>query len=1115
MRRKRLRIISLFLAMMLLLSTAIPITTVFAYNWTPDYTQKYHEEENWFGYQHTKDEVSQWVKEAVKAPTSNDEGVIDMLTGEIRPGDVLSFQVKVEMPTHKYSEIVSLLDTMSFNITLPYGVNAMITAYCDEAPLLTNEQYNQKLNEYNQMIDEIETALNSDETMDQLASGEITLSVLNTFRDLVDNRDKYIEIYKRQLDIGRNKYGIVCDSFDSSSSYGSADTWMGSFEEDPRINQDKIYEEFRTDMPKEFWVNPAITQKEYDLMVEQFNENYDGIITEYKTQIDEIIAAYENSSEDIDDETYQMVITANESIEDGTFYDTVIDYFDKKLNGFNRYGNDENANNTARFLAYILTGQDLYNAYSSQYTFHFPDSIVQRNTACTYIFDINIVATKALSAGTYLSVPMLRFYFGEDCPSQFMERDDASFLHGEWRWVKYKECSIRRNWIDFGNSLGLNNYQFGFENINLSSQDYLLKDKRYLAYQYIGSEYNDDMTSLITGDYFAHLMDNSYLKALQYFTVEYRDENGNIIKSITNEVNDSYYNLKPEEIYDYKIVGPEEIKGVIQNEPTTVTFHYERKDANINVTFVDTEGNELAPTETVSGKTLDEYTTTPAAVYGYEPVAIPDNAAGVLHEDSTDIQYIYDLKDTAVSVNHLDTKGNKISESEIILGKVFDNYHTAPKNIYGYEPVETPNNNSGKMNEDIINVNYVYQLKDSAVTVNYLDDNGNVLAESEIINGKVFDSYNTAAKDIYGYRLTSMPVNHVGEITEESITVNYIYTTKPASVTVNYIDENGSVLSGSEVITGNVFDTYTSEAKDIYGYILINHPESASGIMAEEDISVDYIYRKIFDKLPDEPYKAVYGNKLSDIELPFGWIFEDTQTNPDATVGDTGSNTFTVIVPADEFHSAIRETVTIVVSKSDWIEGVDYDILLTEPYEAEFGDLLSSIKLPKGWIFVNSDGNTTVGEAGINVFDVIVPADKNHPEIKGTITVKVTVAIDEPIVPEEPDDNNADEEKPSEPIVDKPSEKLPNEPADNPDKDTIDNPIINKTPPNDEKTSAISHAEITIDDTDTKTEKQSEKVIINPDTGSNELLIPVVLVTISAAAALFLIICKKRKSAVQ
>ena len=177
--------------------------------------------------------------------------------------------------------------------------------------------------------------------------------------------------------------------------------------------------------------------------------------------------------------------------------------------------------------------------------------------------------------------------------------------------------------------------------------------------------------------------------------------------------------------------------------------------------------------------------------------------------------------------------------------------------------------------------------------------------------------------------------------------------------------------------------------------------------------------------------------------------------------------------------------------------------------------MLSSITLPKGWVFVNSDGNTTVGEAGINVFDVIVPADKNHPKIKGTITVKVTADIDKPIVSEEPDDNNSDEEKPSEPIVDKPSEELPNEPADNPDKDTIDNPIINKTPPNDEKTFAISHAEITIDDTDTKTEKQLEKVIINPDTGSNELLIPVVLVTICSVTALFLIICKKRTSAVQ
>ncbi len=1093
MRRKRLRIISLFLAMMLLLSTAIPIGSVFA----ADYDVKYHPND-WFGYHHSKAEINGWISEAIKKPVISD-GALEMLTGEIRPGDIISFQVEVEMPSG-HEEILPFFYDFSFNMAFPYGATAMIEVYASDAPLMTDEEYEKKLDEFNSAMDCLEATITSEEFLRAIESGEVSKLDYTYFSDMINNRDRYYEIYLNQLKFARTKYGVVSDN----SSYGNIKKFMGAFEEQPDIDSGEIqdFESFRDAVREESYIEPKFSDEEYERLIHEFNETYPQYIALLEEQFAEIEEQYRNGEIGKDEwvETEKFIENARESFADGTFYNTILEYLNRHHEGW--YIKDYES--FFRFIVLALSGQDKMNAYLGSYTYEFSDSKVQSNKPCTYIFDINIIATKALSVGSYVSVPALHWFYDEHCPTEYI-----TSLY-PLKEEKYYPCNSHTGSdsfinIDFGNT----SYPDGFDMLSTDDNfdEELLNDKRLTAFMFIDEQYGDsEYHNVVSYEYLSKWFDENTLKAIRPFVIQYVDENGNIIKTETEETSDAYFNILPKDIYDFQLVGPENIKGVIENEDTTVTFYYEHKDTDISVSFVDTVGNQLAPTEVVSGKTLDEYTTTPAAVYGYEPVAIPDNAVGVLHEDSADIQYVYDLKDTAVSVNHLDTKGNKISDSEIIRGKVFDNYHTAPKNIYGYELVETPNNNSGKMSEDIINVNYVYQLKDSAVTVNYLDDNGNALDESEIINGKVFDSYITAAKDIYGYRLTSMPINNVGKITEESITVNYIYTTKPASVTVNYIDESGSVLSGSEVITGNVFDTYTSEVKDIYGYILINHPESASGIMAEEVISVDYVYRKIFDKLPDEPYKAVYGNKLSDIELPFGWIFEDTQTNPDATVGDAGSNTFTVIVPADEFHSEIRETVTIVVSKADWIEGVDYDILPTEPYEAEFGDLLSSIKLPKGWIFVDSDGDTTVGEAGINVFDVIVLANKNHPEIKGTITVKVTADIDEPIVPEEPDDNNSDEEKPSEPIVDKPSEELPNEP--------IDNPIINKIPSNDEKGSAISHAEITIDDTDTKTEKQSEKVIINPDTGSNELLIPVVLTTVGSAAA-FLIICKKRTSAVQ
>ena len=133
----------------------------------------------------------------------------------------------------------------------------------------------------------------------------------------------------------------------------------------------------------------------------------------------------------------------------------------------------------------------------------------------------------------------------------------------------------------------------------------------------------------------------------------------------------------------------------------------------LKVSYVDFNGNELIPARQLTGKTLDEYQAVPAEIPGYNLIVVPKNASGVLHEDSTDIQFVYKIKPASVSVNYLDTEGNKIAQSEIIYGTVFEEYNAIPKEIAGYELVEIPENASGKMEEDVINVNYIYKTLNS------------------------------------------------------------------------------------------------------------------------------------------------------------------------------------------------------------------------------------------------------------------------------------------------------------------------------------------------------------------------------------------------------------------
>lgn len=60
-------------------------------------------------------------------------------------------------------------------------------------------------------------------------------------------------------------------------------------------------------------------------------------------------------------------------------------------------------------------------------------------------------------------------------------------------------------------------------------------------------------------------------------------------------------------------------------------------------------------------------------------------------------------------------------------------------------------------------------------------------------------------------------------------------------VTVNYQDELGAKISETEVLTGEIGETYTTVAKTIDGYTLIKSPINASGIFNENPQTVTYV----------------------------------------------------------------------------------------------------------------------------------------------------------------------------------------------------------------------------------------------------------------------------------
>lgn len=385
------------------------------------------------------------------------------------------------------------------------------------------------------------------------------------------------------------------------------------------------------------------------------------------------------------------------------------------------------------------------------------------------------------------------------------------------------------------------------KNMNYKGQVYKFVIKAKVKNHVTEGTITNTSTTMINDNY--TLSSNTVTSKISYkVLVNHVDEGGNKLaetETIKGYEGDSY-TTKQKQIYGYELIQtPENSKGNMMEDTIHVTYRYKIKDSNVVAEYVDEKGKKIAIDETMQGKVFDEYQTEAKDIYGYQLMETPSNHTGTMTENTITVTYRYELKDSSVITRYIDEDENILADDETLLGKVFDEYTTHPKEIYGYELIETPKNSSGRMIETPMVVTYYYRLKDTNVIAKYVDEQGNEIAGNETISGKVFDEYQTEEKDIYGYQLIENPPNNIGTMTEENITVTYCYQLKDTSVIAKYIDEEGKELANSETMQGKVFDEYKTQTKEICGYKLTKMPGNNVGIMTEYPTTVTYQYRKL------------------------------------------------------------------------------------------------------------------------------------------------------------------------------------------------------------------------------------------------------------------------------
>ena len=354
---------------------------------------------------------------------------------------------------------------------------------------------------------------------------------------------------------------------------------------------------------------------------------------------------------------------------------------------------------------------------------------------------------------------------------------------------------------------------------------------------------------------------------------------GNIEKSISDSQIFPYYtNVDPSKPGTYVAIfmARQASYSVYTTHVVNVIVDPEQV-GEVTVRYLDTQGQEIHETKTLSGTigasydaSTDEYK---LSIDGYtlDESQLPENSKGMFSEKAQTVTYIYTKNPVPaadVTIEYVDLEDNEIHASQTISGNVGDSFDASTDqyklSIDGYtlDESQLPKNSKGVFSETAQTITYIYTknpIPAADVTIEYVDREGNEIHASQTISGNVGDSYDASTEKyqlkIEGYTLdqSQLPENSKGMFSETAQTITYIYTKNPipaADITVEYVDTEGKEVHPSQIISGNVGDSYNASTEKyqltIEGYTLDQSqlPENSKGMFSETAQTVTYIYKK-------------------------------------------------------------------------------------------------------------------------------------------------------------------------------------------------------------------------------------------------------------------------------
>ena len=234
------------------------------------------------------------------------------------------------------------------------------------------------------------------------------------------------------------------------------------------------------------------------------------------------------------------------------------------------------------------------------------------------------------------------------------------------------------------------------------------------------------------------------------------------------------------------------------------------------------------------------------------------------------------------------------------------------------------------------------------VIVKYVDANTSEVIEEVTMDGFLNETYTAEEKVLDGYKLVETPDNASGVYTEEDIEVIYYYKKVSAGVEVKYVDQaTGTEIETPVTMNGLEKDPYTTEAKEVSGYVLVTTPDNATGEMTVDKITVTYEYRKLVNVevryVDENSNEEIITPEIQNLKEGDTYTTEKKDFDGYTYTKDTGNTTGTIgnaDVEVVYYYKKISDGVEIKyidqvtgeeLVPSETIEGLEKDEYETEP----------------------------------------------------------------------------------------------------------------------------------------------------------------------------------------